>query len=120
MLVASGALGRARLRVKSCVSDTPESAEKRAARVVCQQKREAEARRLRRLVVEVINREKLVPGPRVEGHLQAYAAKLTSILRRAPVADRADAAQKTLKEFLLSSRLPPELVRPIHDAVVRP
>jgi transcriptional regulator with XRE-family HTH domain len=97
---------------------SPEPAEKRAERVVRQQLREAEARQLRRLVVEVINREKLVPEPRVEGYLQAYAAKLARVLRRATPEDRAAAAQAALDEFLVASRLPPELVGPVHDAVV--
>jgi transcriptional regulator with XRE-family HTH domain len=96
----------------------PEPAEKRAARVVRQQQREDEARQLRRLVVEVINREKLVPGPRVEGYLQAYAAKLARVLRRASPDDRAAAAQAALDEFLSASRLPLDLVRPVHDAVL--
>lgn len=98
----------------------PEPADKRAARVVRRQKQEDKARRLRRLVVEVINRKKLVPGPRVEGHLQAYAAKLARILRRTPPADRADAAEAAFEQFISASDLPRDLVRPIHDAVVRP
>ena len=98
----------------------PESEEKRVQRVSRQQESQVQARRLRRLVVEVINREKLVPGLTNERHLQAYAAKLARILRRAPPADRADAAEAAFEQFISASDLPRDLVRPIHDAVVRP
>ncbi len=97
----------------------PESEEKRVQRVLRQQESEERARQLRRLVVEVIDREKLVPGLENERHLQAYAAKLARILRRASPANRAVAAQVELEKFIAASGLPPDLVGPVHEAVAQ-
>lgn len=96
----------------------PEPVERRVARVLRQQQREEEARQLRRLVIQVIDREGLAPGPLNEQQLQRYAAKLRRVLRRAAPPERAAAAQAELERFLQSSGLPPELVRPIHEAVM--